>query len=179
MEGTMKIRHWVGAGVIAMALAVPLAGCTSSQPAEPSAQSVEDTIQSEDVAQSSSEMEESAMITAQALEGTWKLVGASGAEGVVSDLPEGALIVNDDQSFSFSAQCNKFAGTLTIDEESVKTELGSDGVVSTLMLCDGAVGEVDDIAAAVLGDVQSATLTESGELTLVGPNGDALVFQRD
>ena len=177
----MKIRRWAGIGVLALALSVPLAGCTTSQPTESTesaTQSAEEAVQSEDVAQSESEMQESEEITAQTLEGTWQLTAASGPNGLVSGLPAGSLVIEDGLGFSFSAECNQFAGTMTVEDGSVEAVLGTDCVVQTLMLCEGSVGEVDDIASAVFSQIQSATLTQSGELTLVGPDGQSLVFER-
>lgn len=112
-------------------------------------------------------------ITAETLAGTWNLTGVSGTEGVVENPPSGTLTVEADGAFHFEAGCNQMGGELKIEDGTVS----SSGAFSTQMLCEGVVGEVDTIASLTLGAISSSTLTESGELTLVGP-GTSLVFQR-
>ena len=126
--------------------------------------------------QETSELEPASDITMESVEGTWNLVGAAGEEGVVEDLPEGTLTIEQD-SFSFSAQCNQFSGSVAVEDGVLST----DQQIQTLMACDGPAGQVDDIAAAVLSDIQSSTLTagdsDPQKLTLVGPGGASLDFE--
>ena len=127
---------------------------------------------SSDSKDQTSEMTTPEAITEQSLAGTWKLTGVAGNDGVIEDLPEGEMTVEGGR-YSFSAGCNQMAGEVAVDDGQVKTEAG----VTTLMECEGVLGQVDGVASQTLADVQSATLTEGGELTLVGPGG-SLTFQR-
>ncbi len=114
-------------------------------------------------------------ITIEALEGTWNLTGAFGADGEVKDRPEGTLTVEPGGRFAFDAQCNQMGGDFKVEEGT----LSSEGTVMTLMLCEGPAGEVDGIASAVFSMIEGATLTESGELMLDGPDEQALKFQKN
>lgn len=127
---------------------------------------------SSDKADETSEMKEPAAITEQSLAGTWALTGAAGPDGVVENLPAGELTVEDGR-IGFSAGCNEIGAEVAVVDGQITTDKG----ITTAMFCEGDLGLVDDIASQTLGDVQSATLTGEGELTLVGPGG-TLTFQR-
>lgn len=139
---------------LGLASTLAIAGCSSDSPS------------------STSEVRPSAEITSESLAGEWKLTGVAGSEGVLEGIPEGQLTVQDDGEFHFSAECNQMGGTMRVQDEVITTN----EVFTTQMLCEGIVGQVDDIAATVLGNISSSSLTESGTLTLVGPGGESLEF---
>ncbi|WRS30422.1 META domain-containing protein [Actinomycetaceae bacterium MB13-C1-2] len=152
----MNKRFAAFAMALGFASTLAIAGCSSDSPS------------------STSGVHPSAKITLDSLAGEWILTGVSGPDGVLEGIPEGQLTVQDNGEFHFSAECNQKGGTIRVQDEMLTTN----EVFTTQMLCEGIVGEVDDIAGTVLGNVSSSTLTESGTLTLVGPNGESLEFTR-
>lgn len=159
------MRHRLAPALAALLLgATALAGCSS----ESSAPSVESGDQ-----QATSEVQPAAELSLDALEGTWVLTGATSNGEVLEDLPETTMTVQPDGSFNIDASCNSMGGTFSVEGEALQ----SSPLASTLMACPDNVADFEAVAAKVISEMSSSTLTQSGELTLEG-DGDVLVFQK-
>jgi heat shock protein HslJ len=104
--------------------------------------------------------------------GTWKLVSygsASNQTPAVSDVD--TSIEFKDGQVNGNVGCNGFGGTYEIDGDKIKFS----DVVSTLMFCEGPVGDQELGTLAVLRE--SATYVLDGDtLTLTSADGNAMVI---
>lgn len=143
---------------------IALAGCssgTSTPPAESGDQ------------QATSEVEPAAELRLDSLEGTWALTGATSDGAVLEDLPEATLTVEPGGAFAIDASCNSMSGVFSVEGEGLQ----SSPLTSTLMACPENIADFEAVAAKVMSEMSSSTLTQGGELTLEG-DGDVLVFQK-
>lgn len=121
-------------------------------------------------AQQTSEMLPAQDITLETLSGEWT------AEYVAQSEPAGVTMsVEPDGQFQVMDQCNNPAGSFSV-EDGVLALSGE--MRTTRMLCDDALMERENAIIDVLGDLQSATLTEDGLLQIAGGNGETLSFQK-
>lgn len=119
-------------------------------------------------------MTPAADVTLENLQGTWKVTAMSSGQGVSEPTAPSEMEVREDGSFTFSAGCNTMNGTFTVQDGGILT---SSPLASTRMACPEDQAAMEMAADSTFSDITSATLTESGELTIVG--GDqSLVFQK-
>lgn len=106
------------------------------------------------------------------LDGTgWRAVEVLGQPPVAGREP---TVYFETDRIGGSTGCNGFGGDITIDGTSVK--LGE--IASTLIGCEGAIGEVEGRFIQGLGAVDRLSVRADGMLVLSGAAGD-LVFRPD
>ena len=103
--------------------------------------------------------------------GTWKLVSYGDPANPTPAVPDvDTSIEFKDGQVNGNVGCNGFGGTYEIDGDKIKFS----DVVSTLMFCEGPVGDQELGTLAVLRD--SATFVLDGDtLTLTSADGNAMV----
>lgn len=109
------------------------------------------------------------------LVGAWTLTAAT-EKGQVMDLPasEVDLSIDADGQVQFSTGCNTIAGAIKIQPDDVVSF--QDGP-QTLVACPEDIEKVETLIGGVMQTAYGATLTQSGELTLLGEAG-TLVLQK-
>lgn len=121
-----------------------------------------------------SEMTPAADVTLENLQGEWKVTTVTSGEGVSDPTAPSEMEVRPDGTYTFSAGCNTMNGTFSVEDGGILT---SSPLASTRMACPEDQAAMETLADSTFSDITAATLTESGELTIVG--GDqTLVFQK-
>lgn len=120
-------------------------------------------------------MAPAAQVTLDNLTGKWLMVAVTD-HGQVADMPDGdvRMTIASDGNTQFSTGCNNRTATLLIDDENqIQFEEG----VQTLVACPEDLEKLETIMGQIIDSANGATLTQSGELTILSPDG-TLVFQR-
>lgn len=160
----MSTRLYPALAATVLALGA-LSGCASNQTDDQSSPTPDGT----------SEMTPAADLTLGNLEGSWKVTAVSSGGEVSEPSAASEMEVRPDGTYTFSAGCNTLNGTFSIEEGGVLT---SSPLASTRMACPEDQAAMETMADATFSDITSATLSQGGELTVVG--GDqSLVFQKD
>jgi heat shock protein HslJ len=101
------------------------------------------------------------------LSGTWKLVSYGPAEAQVSAVPDvDTSIEFKDGQISANVGCNGIGGEYTVDGNQVTF----DKVLSTMMFCEGPVGEQELSTLAVFGGKASVEV-DGNTLTITSADG--------
>lgn len=154
------MKKTVGFGVVLL-VGMSAAGCAQSSPEQSAGDS---------------ELKPSATISLASLRGQWEGADAARNGEDLRNFSSVTMTVNDDGAFQVTTGCNDPRGTFTVNDDGI---LSIDGpVITTRMACDPALMDMDTLVTDVLESISGATLSESGELQIVGDHG-ALTFQRE
>jgi len=104
--------------------------------------------------------------------GTWSLVSYGPADELVSAAPdvETSIEFNDQGEVAGNVGCNGFGGEYEVDGET----LAFGPIMSTLMFCEGPVGEQETVTLNVLQESTSFEL-DGDTLTITSADGSAIL----
>ena len=110
--------------------------------------------------------------TANSVVGTWRLdsYGAPGNTTPAAPDVDTSIVFKEDGKIEGNVGCNGFGGDYTVDGNTIT--FGP--IVSTLMFCEGPVGEQETTTLNVL--VETASYTLDGDtLTITSSDGSAVI----
>lgn len=105
------------------------------------------------------------------IEGVWKLVSYGPASEQIPAAPDVETSIEfKDGQMSGNVGCNGFGGEYTVDGDTIK--FGT--VMSTMMFCEGPVGEQEAATLAVFHETAMFSL-DGGALTITSADGNSVI----